>query len=143
MITKAVTLSNGATQVLTTGRYRVKRIDLSYTAAATADFYDSYSSTHTQSNGAYTDGTNTEPTSRTGATVLDIVGNTVAYTYTGAYHAQATVAADASSALPKLATIALPGAGTLGYDINMIITEGLSVQCTAAATLNIEYETIP
>jgi len=142
-MTKAFSLSNGTTQVLAAGRYLIKRADLSYTAAATATFYDDSDSTHTQSNPAYTAVNRLDPVSRTGSTTTDIYGNTVSYTYTGQYTYNSTVAANATYPVPAILSLSLPGAGAVGTDTRLVITQGLSVTCTAAATLILDYELVP
>ena len=139
----AYTLASGANQVLSTGRYVLKRIDVSATAAVTVDFYDTYSATHTQANGSYTDGARLDPVTRTGATTADIFGNTVSYPYTGSYTYTTTVAANPTAALPKLLTVSLAAAGAYAQDVNIILTNGLSVQSTGTATLIYDYQPIP
>ena len=140
MKTISGTLAGTTPTVILTGRFVIRQITLTATAAATLDAYDSANTSKTQSNAAYSNKARTDPYTRTRAAISDILGNANDFTYTGIGDAANTVALNASYPKPKQDSLSIPAAGQQIADNRLSLTQGLMLEASAAATYTITYE---
>jgi hypothetical protein len=69
-----------------------------------------------------------------------LAGNSNTYDYTGVSDADNEVAANPTYALPIIASLATPAAGTVDTTIRLVTVKGLVLKSTVNATVVVEYE---
>lgn len=133
------TLVANTAQLALTGKYVIRSISYTNGAAGVFTAWDNASTNATQANNAYDNRVQTDPYTRT-TTNDDLAGNSNTYDYEGVSDANNTVAANPTYALPILATLATPAAGTVDTTVRLLTVKGLVLKSTVNATAVIEYE---